>query len=118
MEGDSLQQFRFPRIHTRKTHRWKKMNFTTKLPKSSPVVEYLVASAYERHHLQPETNSYRMHVVRSLKSSGEYLLCHVRRVVSDGHLKEDERTGVQEFVVDGQVDFMSLFSYLHYHCKR
>ena len=51
MEGDSLRGFRFPRTGTRKAHRWKKMNFTTELPKRRPVVEYLVASAYHRHPL-------------------------------------------------------------------
>jgi hypothetical protein len=37
--------FGFPRVTERKKYRWKKMNFTTDLPKAKPLVTYVVASA-------------------------------------------------------------------------
>jgi hypothetical protein len=39
------QDFGFPRAHVKKRYRWKKMNFTTDLPKRKPYVTYVVASA-------------------------------------------------------------------------
>lgn len=37
--------FGFPRVAHKKKYRWKKMNFTTDLPKQKPYVTYVVASA-------------------------------------------------------------------------
>ncbi len=37
--------FGFPRVAKKKSYRWKKMNFTTDLPKKMPYVTYVVASA-------------------------------------------------------------------------
>jgi hypothetical protein len=40
------QDFGFPRMEmVKKKYRWKKMNFTTDLPKRNPYVTYVVASA-------------------------------------------------------------------------
>jgi hypothetical protein len=40
-----LRKFGFPRINDlEKKVKWKKMNFTTDLPKIDPIVKYLVAS--------------------------------------------------------------------------
>lgn len=38
-------EFGFPRVAKKKKYRWKKMNFTTDLPKQLPHVTYVVASA-------------------------------------------------------------------------
>mmetsp|Transcript_28988 Transcript_28988/g.33106 ORF Transcript_28988/g.33106 Transcript_28988/m.33106 type:complete len:131 (+) Transcript_28988:24-416(+) len=38
-------EFGFPRLGIKKRFKWKKMNFTTDLPKRDPLVSYIVASA-------------------------------------------------------------------------
>jgi hypothetical protein len=43
--------FGFPRVATKKKYRWKKMNFTTDLPKKKPYVTYVVASAMKSNAL-------------------------------------------------------------------
>lgn len=44
------QDFGFPRMEqVKKKYRWKKMNFTTDLPKRHPFVTYVVASAMRAH---------------------------------------------------------------------
>jgi len=44
------QDFGFPRMELiKKKYRWKKMNFTTDLPKKHPYVTYVVASAMRAH---------------------------------------------------------------------
>jgi hypothetical protein len=44
------QDFGFPRMEfIKKKYRWKKMNFTTDLPKKHPYVTYVVASAMRAH---------------------------------------------------------------------
>jgi len=46
VEGSSIgSDFGFPRVDVKKKYRWKKMNFTTDLPKGNPFVTYIVASA-------------------------------------------------------------------------
>jgi hypothetical protein len=46
VEGTSIgSEFGFPRVDIKKRYKWKKMNFTTDLPKKNPVVSYIVASA-------------------------------------------------------------------------
>ena len=93
------------------------MNFTTDLPKRQPVVQYLVASAYHRHPLTAEANPYRMHVVRSLTQPGPYLLCHVRQVTpQDTPPAQEGLAGC--LIGGGRVNFMRLFTFLHYHCHQ
>jgi len=45
------QDFGFPRMELKKKYRWKKMNFTTDLPKRKPYVTYVVASAMKAHQV-------------------------------------------------------------------
>jgi hypothetical protein len=46
VEGTSIgSEFGFPRVSIKKRYKWKKMNFTTDLPKKNPLVSYIVASA-------------------------------------------------------------------------
>lgn len=53
-----LRKFGFPRIEGyEKRIKWKKMNFTTDLPKINPQVKYLVATG------KLKNSCYRMHVV-------------------------------------------------------
>jgi len=60
-------EFGFPRVDIRKRYRWKKMNFTTDLPKRRPYVTYIVASAVKCEKFFPNSKnegpSYRMHAV-------------------------------------------------------
>ena len=79
--------FGFPRVSTRKKYRWKKMNFTTDLPKKKPFVTYVVASAMKANMMENESDlpDYRMHAVIPYpstdikdKDATEYILCHVR----------------------------------------
>jgi hypothetical protein len=58
------QDFGFPRAQVKKRYRWKKMNFTTHLPKSHPYVTYVVASAMRTHPIEEKENTeFRMHAV-------------------------------------------------------
>ena len=43
--------FGFPRVAKKKKYRWKKMNFTTDLPKQKPHVTYVVASAMKSQQI-------------------------------------------------------------------
>lgn len=46
VKGNSIgSEFGFPRLGIKKRYKWKKMNFTTDLPKRDPLVSYIVASA-------------------------------------------------------------------------
>jgi len=68
VEGDSVgSDFGFPRVDIKKRYRWKKMNFTTDLPKKRPCVTYIVASAVKCGKFFPnnreEGPSFRMHAV-------------------------------------------------------
>jgi len=84
MEGEGLSTFRFPRINQKKIYRWKKMNFTTNLPKRRPIVTYLVASSFTTNSIPTTPEQvYRMHVVVPFGGKGGYLLCHVRRVAEE-----------------------------------
>ena len=48
----------------KKKFRWKKMNFTTDLPKRRPQVTYVVASAMRAHLIDENENAeFRMHAV-------------------------------------------------------
>jgi hypothetical protein len=58
IKGWHLREFGFPRQDgLRKEFKWKKMNFTTDLPKNAPLCSYLVATG------KVEGECYRMHVV-------------------------------------------------------
>jgi hypothetical protein len=60
-----LREFGFPRIiNIKKTYKWKKMNFTTDLPKKNPKVTYLVATGRVGSHC------FRMHVVVVSRGKG------------------------------------------------
>jgi hypothetical protein len=59
--------FGFPRLGIKKKYKWKKMNFTTDLPKRNPLVSYIVASAVRCEKFFPGSNKngpvFRMHAV-------------------------------------------------------
>lgn len=58
IKGWHLREFGFPRQDgLRKEWKWKKMNFTTDLPKNAPLCSYLVATG------KVDRECYRMHVV-------------------------------------------------------
>lgn len=58
IKGWHLRMFGFPRhCDIRKVFKWKKMNFTTDLPKQDPICSYLVATG------KVGEDFYRMHVV-------------------------------------------------------
>ena len=58
ISGWHLREFGFPRKEElRKKFKWKKMNFTTDLPKNDPLCSYLVATG------RVGKECYRMHVV-------------------------------------------------------
>ena len=58
IRGWHLREFGFPRTNdVKKVFKWKKMNFTTDLPKQDPICSYLVATG------KVESECYRMHVV-------------------------------------------------------
>lgn len=102
MRADTIgSDFGFPRLGIKKKYKWKKMNFTTELPKRNPVVSYIVASAIkcDKFFPQPTKNRdpiYRMHAVilknksliskfdqvkqKSSTSHELYIVCHIRKV--------------------------------------
>jgi hypothetical protein len=87
VEGSSIgSEFGFPRVDIKKRYKWKKMNFTTDLPKKNPVVSYIVASAIRCERYFPNTKNlgpvYRMHAV-ILYDNPEYVLCHVRKITDN-----------------------------------
>lgn len=52
VEGNGLgSDFGFPRVEGKKKFRWKKMNFSTNLPKTNPRVTYIVASTTNCHQI-------------------------------------------------------------------
>lgn len=68
IRGWHLREFGFPRAdNKRKVFKWKKMNFTTDLPKQDPICTYLVATG------KIDEECYRMHVVVNSKEyNAEY----------------------------------------------
>lgn len=111
--------FGFPRLGIKKRYKWKKMNFTTDLPKRNPLVSYIVASAVKCEKFFPGTTKagpvYRMHAVILKQKPGTppgivppnpfnglvgaedgskkylYICCHVRRVeLNELDLSEDD----------------------------
>ena len=66
IKGWHLREFGFPRKEElRKKFKWKKMNFTTDLPKNDPLCSYLVATG------RVGRECFRMHVV--VNSQGKFL---------------------------------------------
>lgn len=68
VKGNSIgSEFGFPRLGIKKKYKWKKMNFTTDLPKKDPLVSYIVASAVKCEKFFPGSSKdgpcYRMHAV-------------------------------------------------------
>jgi len=68
VEGETIgSDFGFPRVGLRKKFKWKKMNFTTDLPKKDPLVSYIVASAVKCEKFFPGSGEdgpvFRMHAV-------------------------------------------------------
>ena len=100
--------FGFPRLGIKKRYKWKKMNFTTDLPKRNPLVSYIVASAVRCEKFFPGGSKngpvFRMHAVILKVKTGTpigmvpvnpfngsltaddgqrkqlYICCHVRKV--------------------------------------
>ena len=70
--------FGFPRLGIRKKYKWKKMNFTTDLPKKDPLVSYIVASAVKCEKFFPgsvvDGPVYRMHAVILKKKNNKLQL--------------------------------------------
>ena len=76
VEGTSIgSEFGFPRLDIKKRYKWKKMNFTTDLPKKNPLVSYIVASATqcERRLSNARCPLFRMHAV-ILANNPRYVL--------------------------------------------
>ncbi|CDW72180.1 UNKNOWN [Stylonychia lemnae] len=74
VKGSSIgSDFGFPRLAFKKKYKWKKMNFTTDLPKKDPIVSYIVASAVKCEKFFPGSSKegpvYRMHAVILTKRS-------------------------------------------------
>ena len=80
LTGESLRSLGFPRVKgLRKRFKWKKMNFTTPLPKQSPKVHYLVATGKLKNVV------YRMHIASLTENTSDFtspLLCHVLKIKS------------------------------------
>jgi hypothetical protein len=79
VEGATIgSDFGFPRLGIRKRFKWKKMNFTTDLPKKDPLVSYIVASAVKCEKYFPGSADdgpvYRMHAVILKKSDARLQL--------------------------------------------
>jgi hypothetical protein len=78
-----LREFGFPRANElKKIFKWKKMNFTTDLPKQDPICSYLVATG------KVDDECYRMHVVVNSKEySKEYRKSEVLKELKSGQHK-------------------------------
>ena len=54
IKGWHIREFGFPRVEDiKKVYMWKKMNFTTDLPKNDPICTYLVSSSQVKVMLLP-----------------------------------------------------------------
>ena len=105
-------EFGFPRVPMKKKFRWKKMNFTTDLPKKDPQVTYVVASAVKSHRIEfSEYPLFRMHAVVAHGERKEpcYILCHVREMQK----RKEEETFESCFDEDHSISFYRLFAFLH-----
>ena len=102
IEGSSVgSEFGFPRVEIKKKFRWKKMNFTTELPKRKPLVSYIVASAVKCERFFPNAHkegpAFRMHAVILVKPPAKsYVLCHIRKLASSEDVPPPPLTAVPE----------------------
>ena len=92
MEGATIgSDFGFPRLGIRKKYKWKKMNFTTDLPKKDPLVSYIVASAVKCEKFFPGAAQkddgpvYRMHAVILKKRNPKLELPPISPLTNNGH---------------------------------
>lgn len=119
--------FGFPRLGIKKRYKWKKMNFTTDLPKRNPLVSYIVASAVRCEKFFPSGGKggpvFRMHAVILKLKPGQtpgyvptnpftqekgdkkklYICCHVRRVESDRESSSDDEVGVAKRQLESKI---------------
>ncbi len=96
VEGNSVgSDFGFPRVDTKKHYRWKKMNFTTDLPKKRPYVTYIVASAVKCERFFPNSRDegplYRMHAV-ILNKDRVHTQKYKSRTLSSSNQESDEQS--------------------------
>jgi hypothetical protein len=119
VEGGGLgSEFGFPRVEGKKKYRWKKMNFTTDLPKKNPQVTYIVASTTHTHSPpidETQEKLFRMHAVvpyqrENLQPSQSYILCHILEIK-----RRRENDGLNHCVnkESNQIDMYRLFALLH-----
>ena len=104
IRGWHLREFGFPRAeNVKKVFKWKKMNFTTDLPKNDPICTYLVSSS------RVSQASFRMHVVTNSKEyNKEYrnsdILKQLKMGIGEGLdkkklLPEDRNSGNKRVIV-------------------
>ena len=90
IKGWHLREFGFPRKEElRKKFKWKKMNFTTDLPKNDPLCSYLVATG------RVGRECFRMHVVVNSQGKSIYFFLSqiyriFERISQLGNLKNTE----------------------------
>lgn len=61
----SLHECRFPKLAYKKSYVWKKLNFVTKLPRSNPLVEYVVGTDWLKEASTVRGDrQFKMHIVR------------------------------------------------------
>eukprot|EP00347_Sterkiella_histriomuscorum_P005591 403356026 len=120
IKGWHLREFGFPRNQDYiKKYKWKKMNFTTDLPKNNPLSTYLVASAkYEdvqlRMHVVTLSTEYsdlyrQPDILKNLRNEGSHvkllkvdrnqkservLLCHIIKVINNTRRKRYSKRDV------------------------
>ena len=81
-----MREFGFPRHGSKKEWKWKKMNFTTDLPKNSPLCSYLVATG------RVGTDCFRMHVVVNSKEySNQYRQSEVLKELRANSVKSKSK---------------------------
>lgn len=87
IKGWHIREFGFPRAdNKKKLFKWKKMNFTTDLPKNDPICTYLVATG------KVEDECYRMHVVINFNEySKEYRKSDVLYRLKKDYIAEDKQ---------------------------
>jgi hypothetical protein len=85
-DAKSGESFGFPRLEgLRKDYLWKKMSFTTDVPKPKPLIRYVTASCHRKTDTEKKC-LYRLHAVMKLNEStpgkweteGDYVLVDIR----------------------------------------
>jgi hypothetical protein len=102
VKGQTIgSDFGFPRLAFKKRYKWKKMNFTTDLPKKDPIVSYIVASAIKCEKFFPECAKqgpvFRMHAViltgsptkRTIEKSDDQQISHFKKAGGIFKLKDE-----------------------------